>query len=195
MQKTLAGALALIAFALGEPAARAQAVSGATPVHHGTLKIRPAAGSFDTNTGNATLRARRWRIEPSADSNGIFPDREEIVVALGKDSFDLPAGSLQPNRSGKVLRYRASPDAVSRGIRSFRIARRSNGTYLVSFVVVGLNLSGLVTAFPSDCTPVAVIIGDDDGFSGAILTRSSFRSPRVTLPRSCSLTNWPWLQR
>jgi len=60
------------------------------------------------------------------------------VVALGDESFRLDAGSLTRSRNGKVFRYQAPHDA--RGIRSFRIARRASGIYLVSFTLTGVDL-------------------------------------------------------
>ena len=53
---------------------------------------------------------RRWRLGLREDSNGIFPDQEPIVVALGEESFRLEAGSLTRSRNGKVFRYQAPHD-------------------------------------------------------------------------------------
>jgi len=191
MWKPAALALALT---LAAATARAQISTGATPVYHGTLRIlRPGVGTFDTATGIGTLRVRRWRFELKQDSNGIFPDQEPVVVALGDESFRLEAGSLTRSRNGKVFRYQAPHDAGPRGIRSFRIARRASGIYLVSFTLTGVDLSQLVLNNPV-CQPLAVIVGDDDGFTGAdLMTRPAF-SRHVAVPRACSVNTWPWIQ-
>src|SRR5204863_8295070 len=118
-------ALAVV-LTLAAATARAQISTTATPVYHGTLRIlRPAVGTFDAATGNGTLRVRRWRLGLREDSNGIFPDQEPVVVALGEESFRLEAGSLTRSRNGKVFRYQAPHDAGPRGIRSIRIAQRA----------------------------------------------------------------------
>ena len=136
---------------------------------------------------------RRWRLVLAETSNGIFPDKEPIVVALGEESYVLAAGSLTPSRNGKVFRYRASADAGPRGFRSFRIARRANGSYRVSFTLIGVDLSALVLQTPV-CQPMAVIVGDDDGFRGALLTRPDFKR-HVGIARACDASNdWPWIQ-
>ena len=134
---------------LAAATARAQISTGATPVYHGTLRIlRPGVGTFDTATGIGTLRVRRWQLELNQDSNGIFPDQEPAVVALGDESFRLDAGSLKRSRNGKVFRYRVRPEAGQRGIRSFRIARRASGIYVLSFTLIGVDLSQLVLENP-----------------------------------------------
>jgi hypothetical protein len=180
-----------VALMLAGPA-RAQISTSATPTHHGELDIRPAVGTIDGSTGIGTLRVRSWRLVLADTSNGIFPDREPVVVALGEESFRLDAGSLTPSRNGKVFRYRA-PDAASRGITSFRIVRRANGSYLVSFTLIGVDMSLLVLNTPV-CQPMAVIVGDDDGFRGALLRRPHFKR-HVAIPRACDASNdWPWIQ-
>ena len=187
---TLAVALLL---APAAPTARAQISTGATPVHHGELDIRPAVGTINGATGIGTLRVRRWRLVLAETSNGIFPGQEPVVVALGEESFVLAAGSLTPSRHGKVFRYRAPADAGPRGFRFFRIARRANGSYRVRFTLIGIDLSALVLQTPV-CQPMAVIVGDDDGFTGAFLTRPHFKR-HVAIPHACDPRNdWPWIQ-
>ena len=182
-----------VALTLAAVTGRAQISTSATPVYHGNLQIlRPAVGTFNTTTGIGTLRVRGWQLELKQGSNGIFPDQEPVVVALGDESFRLDAGSLTRSRNGKVFRYRA-PLTVQRGIRSFRIARRASATYLVSFTLIGVDLSQLVLQNPV-CRPLAVIVGDDDGFTGAFLTRPHFKR-HVAIARACDASNhWPWIQ-
>ena len=186
-------ALAVV-LTLAAATARAQISTTATPVYHGTLRIlRPAVGTFDTATGIGTLRVRRWRLGLREDSNGIFPDQEPVVVALGEESFRLEAGSLTRSRNGKVFRYQAPHDAGPRGIRSIRIAQRARDSYLISLTLIGIDMSQLLLRNPV-CQPLAVIVGDDDGFTGAdLMTRPAF-SRHVAVPRACSVNTWPWTQ-
>ena len=183
-----------VALTLAGSPARAQISTSATPIYHGTLRIlHPGVGSFDTSTGIGTLRVRRWQLELRQGSNGIFPDKEPVVVALGDESFRLEAGALTRSRNGKVFRYRAAPGAISRGIRSFRIAQRTTTVYLVSFTLIGVDLSQLVLQNPV-CRPLAVIVGDDDGFTGVdLMTRPAF-SRHLAIPRACTENTWPWIQ-
>jgi hypothetical protein len=181
-----------VALTLAGPA-RAQISTSATPIYHGELDIRPAVGTIDGSTGIGTLHVRGWRLVLAETSNGIFPDREPVVVALGEESFMLPAGSLTRSRSGRVFRYHAAAGAGPRGFTSFRIARRANGSYRVTFTLIGIDMSPLVLATPV-CQPMAVIVGDDDGFRGALLSRPNFKR-RVFIPRGCDASNdWPWIQ-
>jgi hypothetical protein len=193
MWKPAALAVALT-LAAATPAARAQISTSATPVYHGTLKIiRPAVGTLDLSTGIGTLRVRGWRLRLKDGSNGIFPAQEPVVVALGEESFRLEAGSLTPSRNGKVFRYSA-PDAGPRAIRSFRIARHGKGSYVVSFSLIGVDMSANVFNDPV-CQNLAVVVGDDDGFTGVdLLTRPPF-SPHVTIPHLCKPPAWPWLNQ
>jgi len=196
MRDFLAAALGTLMLACAVPGAWAQVANNATPVYHGVLQIVPATGSIDRHTGNATLKVRRWRFLPTPESNGIFPDQEPIVVALGDDSFYLPAGTLKASRGGKVFRYRASRSTGPRAVESFRIQRRAHGAYyIIDFTLAGVELSQLRLNYPV-CLPTAVIVGDDDGFGGASVTRPlGFGSPRVAIPRECDVGNqWPWIR-
>lgn len=181
----------VVALMLAAATARAQISTSATPVYHGTLRIlHPAVGTFNTSTGIGTLRVRGWQLDLRQDSNGIFPDQEPVVVALGDESFRLDAGSLKRSRNGKVFHYRAP---TSRGISRIRIARRGSGVYLVTFTLSGVDLSQRVLQNPV-CRPLAVIVGDDDGFTGAdLMTRPAF-SRHLVVPRTCSANTWPWIQ-
>jgi hypothetical protein len=190
--------VALVVAAGAPPGARAQVSSGATPVYHGKLDVHPAVGRIDRKTGMGTLRVRGWRLIPSAPpelpSNGIFPAQEPVVVAIGANSFRLPAGSLKSSHRGRKFAYRAPRDLGPPAIRMLRIGRRSDGSWSVSFTLTGVDLSGLIVADPI-CLPMAVIVGDDDGFSGVDLTSPRFSSPRVALPRGCNAAgDWPWIQ-
>src|SRR5205814_9203029 len=135
------------------------------PIHHRARDIRTDVCTITGAQVIVTLRVRRWRLVLAETSNGIFPDKEPVLVALGEESYVLAAGSLTPSRKGKVFRYRAPADAGPRGFRFFRIARRANGSYRVRFTVIGIDLSALVLP-PPVCQPMAVIVGADDGFTG-----------------------------
>jgi len=174
--------------------ASAQPTTKATPIYHGILDILAARGTISPDTGIASLRIRRWRLLLSPDSNGIFPDQEPTVIALAENSFYLTAGSLKASRGGRVFRYRAPRNAGPRSVRSLRITGRRDGTYLVSFTLTGVELSRL-TIQNRDCVPMAVIVGDDDGFGGARLRRPSFATRQLLLPGGCDVSgDWPWIQ-
>ena len=97
------------------------------------------------------------------------------MIAIGEsERLVIPVGEVKASRSGKKFTYR-NP-TVPRGIRMFQMRRLkddSNGIqrYRVRFSLVGIDLSGLLIEFPL-CKSLAVIVGDDDGFSG--------RRPRST---------------
>src|SRR5439155_13851598 len=60
------------------------------------------------------------------------------------------------------------------GIRSIRIAQRARDSYLISLTLIGVDMSQLLLRNPV-CQPLAVIVGDDDGFTGAdLMTRPAF---------------------
>jgi hypothetical protein len=147
------------------------------PVHHGVMSIRRTQGEFDRTNGNTTIGVRGWRLALVSTSNGLYPDQE------------------QRSRSGKTFSYRAEPNDLPRSILSFRLRQRPDGTYRIRFRLRGLNLSRLIGEDPV-CLPMAVIIGDDDGFAGVEITRRSFRSRRVSITRDCTAelqNEWPWL--
>lgn len=187
-------AIALLVALVSAGRAWGQPATTATPIYHGILDILAARGTIDPATGTATLSVRGWRLLLSPDSNGIYPDQEPALIALAENNFYLAAGSLKASRHGTRFRYRAPRDAGPRAIRSLCIARRRDGTYLVSFKLTGVELSRL-TIQNRDCVPMAIIVGDDDGFSGASLRRQSFESRQLFLPGSCDAAgDWPWIQ-
>ena len=137
---------------------------------------------------------RRWVFFLTPVSDGIHPDREPTLIALGEDNFLIPAGALRPSRGGTVFAYRGPRASDGRRVRSFRLSRKPHdGFYTVSFKLEGANLTRLQFEDPL-CLPLAVIVGDDDGFPGVELTSPSFRSRRVRIPKIC-LGGWPWLGR
>ena len=144
--------------------------------------------------GMAEVAVKRWALVLSPTSNGVFPDQEPIVIAIGDDNFRLEPGTLR--RKKNTFRYRApkKPKLV-RGVRSITIKLRGDGSYSVDFRVRGIQLFDLSRRAPL-CLPTAFIIGDDDGFIG--VTYDSPGSPplvsrRVIVAEStCPAEEWPW---
>jgi hypothetical protein len=190
--RALAGLLAVL-FSLGG----AGGIEAAAPIYHGVLSVRPARGGFDKNGGDASLRVRNWNLRLTTDSNGIYPDREPVQIDVGDtEQFFVPAGEVRVSKNGKRFTYRNA--ATSRGVRALNIRRLKNdpdGTvrYRIAFSLVGVNLSSLVVSFPI-CTPLAVIVGDDDGFSGVEFDRpGGFSGSKVRVTGACnSASDWPW---
>ena len=174
--------------------AAAQISASAVPIFHGTLDVnQPAGGTLNRTTGQVKLKVSRWTFTPGADSNGIFPSQEPVVVALGEDSFRLEPGSLTALRGGRLFAYRA-PKTVQRGVGRLRIWPQQDGTYRLRFTLIGADLSRLNIQDPV-CVPLAVIVGDDDGFSGVTVTSPSFHSRRIGIPSACNAGgDWPWIQ-
>lgn len=166
-----------------------------TALYHGRLSLAvKGTGSIDRRTGNAIVIVRRWILQPSPASDGIHPDREPLLIALGDENFLLPSGGLHPDRGGRTFTYRGHPMPSGRSIRLARLALQRDGSWAVRFTLTGVDLSRLQLEDPV-CRPLAVIIGDDDGFSGVNLTSPSFRSRRLTIPTPCDQSNsWPWIQ-
>jgi hypothetical protein len=171
----------------------ASAANAQTPVFHGVLRVKPAVAKLDTSTGTATLKVRGWGllINPQ-ESNGIFPDREAVLIAIGdNDRFLLEAGALKPNRRGNVWRY-VSPGAVERGIKMLDIKHMPDGSYRVRFTLTGVDFSRSLFELQGVCMSVAVIVGDDDGFTGISVTRKNERTRTVRIPDECTPQAWPW---
>jgi hypothetical protein len=190
----LASFAALLAFPV---VTRAQGA----PVYHGNLKVLPANGLFQKSTmdtsGIATLRVRNWVLNLAMGSNGIAPDKEPILIAVGDtEKLVIPAGQVKASKNGKRFVYR-NP-STTRGVQMLQIRRLKDdgdGTprYRLTFTVK-IDLSFILSEYPL-CSPMAVIIGDDDGFSGVELDRpAGFSSTRVRVDGPCSnVANWPWV--
>ena len=166
------------------------------PLFHGGLTIRTARGRVDDRSGRGTLRAQAWDLLVVTGSNGIAPDRERVVIALGTgDQLVIPAGSMRASRSGRTFTYR--PPAPAQPIRFFqmRLLRKARGAqarYRVRFALSDIDLSKLSIQYPV-CASMAIIVGDDDGFDGILLDRPrGFRRPTVLVRGSCP-ADWPWL--
>ena len=200
--RTLVVAIVLL---VGSHVAWSQDPPGGPPVYHGLLDLAPAGhGVLNRTTGDATLSVHGWRYIVADDTNGLLPQSERLIIAIGSGQNDLylPPGALRPDRKGRVFRYRAPRKATSVGtgsepppdprIRFFRMAKRADGTYRVSFRVRGIELSSLNFNDPV-CVPLAVIVGDDDGFATGDASSPTFNSRRVTLASGVCKAGWPWL--
>jgi len=144
--------------------------------------------------GMAEVAVKRWALVLSPTSNGVFPDQEPIVIAIGDDNFRLEAGALRVK--GRVFRYKAPRrPALVRGVRSMTLRKQGDGSYLVNFTVKGVQLFELQRSAPI-CLPTAFIIGDDDGFTGVKFNSpgAPFRfSRRVIVGEgTCVAPEWPW---
>jgi hypothetical protein len=167
-------------------------------VYHGVLGVRPTTGAFDKNVGIASLRVRSWILGLAANSNGIAPDKEAIIIAVGDtEKLVVPAGQVKASKNGKTFVYRIPK--VTRGVRLLKIRRLKNdgdGTarYSFTFSLVNIDLSFMVDQYPL-CTPMAIIVGDDDGFSGIELDRpGGFTRSRVRVDGACiNVADWPWI--
>jgi hypothetical protein len=177
---------------------RAQGV----PIYHGVLAIRPANGLFekgglDNSSGIASLRVKNWILNLAQGSNGIAPDKEPIIIAVGEtEKLVIPAGQVKASKNGKRFVYR-NPTAT-RGVRLFQMRRLKDdgdGTprYRLTFAL-SVDLSFVLSEYPL-CSPMAVIVGDDDGFSGIELDRpGGFSKPRVRVDGPCTnVADWPWI--
>jgi hypothetical protein len=197
MRRSLVTALALgFAGMLGASAALAQVSTSAVPVYHGQLIVRKAKGTI-RKTGDANMQILDWTFKPYRNSNGIYPDQEPIVVAIQDESFRLEAGSLKPSKGGTLFKYKARGRARrARGIIGARFERLADGSYDVSLTLHNIDLSILNRQTPTDCMPMAILVGDDDGFSGVVFDRPlGFRSRTIDVLEPCDTgTDWPWIR-
>lgn len=174
-----------LTFALAEPVPAQQ-------LAHGKLVVtRAGKGRIDLASGQAAFWFQGWELLPGADSNGIDPAAEPFAIGIAEEKFIIPAGQLKASRSGKHFRYTAHTD---RGVERVSLARTPTGSFKVSLRIAGVDLSTLVVSDPPLCLSFAVIVGDDDGFSGVTFDRPKpFPSKLLTLPGFCtSNPDWPW---
>jgi hypothetical protein len=159
---------------------------------HGQLSVaRAARGTIDLDSGNAAFKVKNWGLVLGNESDGVKPADEAFTIGIAEERFLIPAGQLKASKNGKRFRYRDK--TVDRGIQDLKIVMTA-GQIRVSFKVVGADLSGLIIGDPPLCLPFAVIIGNDDGFSGVSFDRPKpYPSRLLTIPGSCrDTTEWPW---
>jgi len=189
MRPLLLAGIVLLATAVTAPAQ--------IPVYHGVLDVEPAGGTFNTTTGMAVVKVRRWRLHLAAGSNGIFPDREPILLEIRDPLTDrattlnLAAGMMKASANGKAFTYRAPHGTPPPAVRVFQLKLRKDGWYSVILTLTGVDLSPLLVQAPV-CFSTTIIVGDDDGFSGVWYTRANFKTRRLRIPADCSAP-WPRL--
>jgi hypothetical protein len=185
-----------LATALLAVAALATSSLATPPTYLGKLRIdRKSRGHVDPNTGNAAFVVKGWTLLPAPGSNGIDPAHEVIDIAMGdSENFLIPAGKMKSSKNGKRFWY---TDKTDRGVRSIHLVLNPDGSFRVKFSLAGADFSRLLLLNrpATDCVPVAIIIGDDDGFAGVTfeLPKLSPLSGLLMIPGSCdNVASWPW---
>ena len=159
---------------------------------HGQLRVtRAAKGKIDLNSGQAIFTIRNWEMLLAAESDGVDPANEPFTIGIQEERFVIPAGQLRSKANGKRFLYKAK---VERGISQLKLVRTAAGPIRITMKLVGVDLTRLVISDPPACLPFAVIIGDDDGFSGVSFDRPKpYPSKLLTIPGFCDeATEWPW---
>jgi hypothetical protein len=172
--------VALVALALGWPAT-VPATDGSFTA---SLGVRPAKGKLDESRGVGSLKVRRWRFRPQSISDGLDPANEPVFVSVGaRTQFVLPAGALVASKSGKRFRYKNK--GANQGITSFKLKRRRDGAYDVSFSLEGVVMDQLLVQYPF-CDTFSLELGNDEAFSGIDFDRPrGDRSPRIKVRGFC----------
>jgi hypothetical protein len=193
--RLLLAAVVAMASAVCRGTASGAIASAAIPVFHGSLVLARGVGSFEQQSGAARFTVRHWRMTLADGSNGVFPSEEPIVIAVGADQFRLEPGALVADRRGRRFRHRVAKGAAARGILRLDIRERSATEYDLTFTLADVQLFPLTQSAPV-CMPLAVIVGDDDGFSGVDFDRPGFPARvtrRLTVRREpCAAETWPW---
>jgi hypothetical protein len=161
-------------------------------INNGQLRVtRAAKGKIDLDTGQASFKIRGWEVLLDDDTDGVDPANEPLTIGLSEERFLIPAGKLQASRNGRRYRYKAN---VDRGVQSLTLVMTPGGPIRVTMKLAGVDLSSLLIADPPLCLPFAVIIGNDDGFSGVSFDRPKpFPSKLLTIPGFCvDVADWPW---
>jgi len=186
MSRYLLGALALGVIL-------ANAAQAQTQLTHGKLRVNHAGrGTIDLSSGSASFKLTGLDLIPDATSDGINPATETVTIGISEERFLIPAGQLKTSRNGKRFRYKAKTD---RGVQLLDMRKRPDGSFRVSLKLAGVDLSSLVISQPPICLPFAVIIGNDDGFSGVSFDLPNpYPSRRLSIPGFCTdAASWPWV--
>ena len=181
--------------ALAVACALAATAWGDAPIYHGRLRIDHAGrGRIDLNTGLASFRVKNWLFLPDGSSNGIDPGTQLVRIALGDtNNLVIPAGQMRVSKNGRRFTFTSK---TNNGIQALKLLRLSDGSFRVKLLkVAGVDLSSLVISDPPVCLSFALIVGDDDGFSGVSFDRPKpYPSKLLTIPGFCtSNQGWPWI--
>lgn len=163
-----------------------------TQIDPGILRIvRAGRGTINLDSGQASFKVVGWEIVPPSDTKGMDPATQPVTIAIGDaERFLVPTGSIKAIAHGKRYVYRAKTD---RGVQLLKLAWTPAKTLKMTLKIAGVDLSQLVIADPPVCVSMAVIIGDDDGFSGVSFDRPKpFPSRLLTIPGFCTPQDWPW---
>ena len=185
MVRGIVVAFALVC-ALDLPSAWAQSLT------HGKLRVaRAAKGQINLTSGQAGFKIRNWEVLLADGSNGVNPADEPLTIGIAEERFLIPAGELRASRNGKRFRYKTVTD---RGIQQLKLILTPQGPIKVTMKLAGVDLSSLIIGDPPLCLPFAIIIGDDDGFSGVSFDRPRpYPSQLLTIPGFCTdNAEWPW---
>lgn len=161
---------------------------------HGKLRVvRAAKGQINLTSGQASFKIRNWEVILDDESDGVDPANEPLTIGIAEERFLIPAGELRASRNGKRFRYKTVTD---RGVQQLKLVRLSQDTLRINVKLAGVDLSSLTSGLidPPVCLPFAIIIGNDDGFSGVSFDRPKpFPSKLLTIPGFCTdNTEWPW---
>src|SRR5262249_39999292 len=96
--------LAVVASFAALLACRDTTGAGGAPVHCAPQSALPANGLFQYKTvdpsGIASLRVRNWVLNLAMGSNGIFPDKEPFIIAVGDtEKLVIPAGQVKASKN------------------------------------------------------------------------------------------------
>src|SRR5262249_12397333 len=144
-----------------------------------------------------SLRVRNWVLNLAMGSNGIFPDKEPIIIAVGDtEKLVIPAGQVKASKNGKRFAYH-NP-STTRGVQMLQIRRlKDDGDGTPRYRLTSSANIDPPFILPESplCTPMAVTIGADDGSWGVELDRpGGFSSTRVRVDGACSnVAAWPWV--
>lgn len=170
----------------------ASAAHAQTQIDAGQLRInRAGRGTINLDSGQASFKVVGWEIVPPSDTKGMDPATQPVTIAIGDgERFLIPSGTIKVLAKGKRYLYKAKTD---RGVQLLKLAWTPAKTLKMTLKIAGVDLSQVVIADPPVCVSMAVIIGDEDGFSGVSFDRPKpFPSRLLTIPGFCTPQDWPW---
>ncbi len=172
--------------------AAAAAAHAQTQIDAGQLRInRAGRGTINLDSGQASFKVVDWEIIPPSDTKGMDPVNQPVTIAIGDgERFLIPTGTIKARAKGKRFVYKAKTE---RGVQLLKLAWTPAKTLKMTLKIAGVDLSPVVIGDPPVCLPMAVVIGDEDGFSGVSFDRPKpFPSRLLTIPGFCTPQDWPW---